>query len=141
MRTHHLIFFILIFLLAGCTLKQKSPIVYTRTKDIRLNGQTSAFKGERMLSVTWEYAKQKIVQDNIKPDEELQDCFRSEIIYDGISDNTINFLVKNYICGAHTPLNSEPITYELKLPALIKFHSIHLKILTADNSKLVFESL
>lgn len=125
---------------AGCALKQQA-VVYSRTKDIRFSGKIKALKGEPMLSVTWKYAKQNTAAGSICQVEEPQDCFRSELVYDGVTQEAIRFLIKNYICGTYTPVGVTPITVDPVLPTRVAFHSMNLKILTADDAGLVFEDL
>lgn len=93
-----------------------------------------------MLSVTWKYSKQEIDKATRKQAEELQDCFRSEMVYDGKSQGAIHFLIKNYLCGTYAPLSSEPLTVKAGFPSRIIFHSMELNIISADDEKVLFES-
>ncbi len=133
---------LLLLCLLGCAGKQHNQLtVYTRTKDIRFTGKMSVLKGEAMLSVTWKYAKQKPSPDSKGVTANLEDCFRSDLVFGGVSDKKILFLIKNYLCGTYSPVNVEEILVEPVLPAWMTFHSMQLKILDANQDGLIFESI
>jgi hypothetical protein len=141
MKLKHMAIILLIVFMAGCVSKQMDQaVVYSRTKDIRFSGSITVPKGEPMLSVTWKYAKQNITPDKADLKEETQDCFRSELVYNGITEDAIQFLIKNYVCGTYNPVSVETMIFEPKLPIKLTFHSVDLKILKADHASLDFES-
>ena len=64
--------------------------------------------------------------------------FKGELIYSGISKNTIKITYREYLENLARPAFYQELTYDLDQSDLIQFKSLKIRVLRADNSAIKF---
>lgn len=124
--------------LFGCAAGPTAPsLIYSRTKDISFNGTLTVDVNQPILSVTWKFAEEEPPGNLNAGQKEIQDCFRSELIYLGLNQNKASFLIQNHLCGTDTPVSTEHIESEKEPGTQIRFFSVNLSIVEADAKRVI----
>lgn len=73
------------------------------------------------------------------PIEKMNEGFVAELIYGGVMNNIILLSYREFINDMARPAFYQDLKYDLNVNKVITFRSIKMKILEADNSKIVFQ--
>lgn len=73
------------------------------------------------------------------PVKEKEGSFKAELIYSGITKNTIHITYREFIKNLARPAFYQELRYDLSESNLITFRSLKIKVLEADNSGIEFQ--
>lgn len=77
----------------------------------------------------------------IDKDEWSSESFIRELVYTGISGNTISVLYREYIKDMIRPAFTQEIKYDLKNSKIIGFKNARFEIIKADNASITYKTL
>lgn len=70
------------------------------------------------------------------------DSFKYEILYQGVSRNTLKLAYREYIKDMARPAFYQDVTYDLEVkPTTISFRTVRIEISAADNNKITYRVL
>jgi hypothetical protein len=84
----------------------------------------------------WDLPDRKLFEKITLPEPAQYKGFKIELIYNGISKNTIRITYREFSGDMARPAFYQDSTYDLDQSKEIHFKSIKMKVLEADNSKL-----
>lgn len=71
--------------------------------------------------------------------EEKEGSFKAELIYSGITKNTIHITYREFINNLARPAFYQELRYDLSESDLITFRSLKIKVLEANNARIKFQ--
>jgi hypothetical protein len=89
----------------------------------------------------WELPDRKLfdrIPDVPEEIRESYDAFKAELIYNGISKNTIKISYREFVRDMARPAFYQELNYDLDQSNIIQFKSLTIKIINADNSSIKF---
>ncbi len=98
------------------------------------NGDVTMVQGE------WNPPDKRLFEkvEGIPDKDPNLDNFQAELIYNGISKNTIRVTYREFIKDMARPAFYQDLTYDLDQSAIIQFKSLRIRIMAANNSLIKF---
>lgn len=85
--------------------------------------------------------KEEVLIAGLDAEENKKDSLNRELVYTGISGNTVSILYREYINNLARPAFTQEIKYDLKTSKIIGFKTARFEIIKADNASITYKTL
>lgn len=81
------------------------------------------------------------VEEDTFTDNNCNDCFKQEFVFNGKVDNNLKFMYREYINDMARPAFNQELQYDLNESSIIGFKGLRLEVIKATNTKIDYKVL
>lgn len=91
------------------------------------------------IAVQGEWTKERLFKKSLVPIKQVDNSFRAQILYSGLSGNTIKTVYREFVEDLARPAFSQELQYNLDESKIISYKSVRIEILKATNTQIDFK--
>ena len=137
--------FICLFI-SGC-ISHGQSVGYVRTKSMNVFGEVTAMLDVPVMTVLWNFLEYDIDKDRKLPFHSrgkdhpiaVNDCFRSELVYNGVVGSEALFEIRDYLCQRFESVGTERLRVDQLEKKQILFHGTCITLLETSPSEAVMK--